>query len=60
MRVVKSKKYRTCKKCQCDIFSGEYYYPQRNKKAVCFFCGKKPVLETFLSKLLGWLSNHGK
>lgn len=34
MKLIKSKKYRKCKK-GCDIWMGDFYYPQRSNKALC-------------------------
>jgi len=40
MKIVQAKTYHVCKKCFSDIYCGDYYYPQRHKKALCFGCGK--------------------
>ena len=38
------------------INSGDYYYPQRRNKKLCFECGRKRKPETFLIKLLKLLA----
>lgn len=54
MKLVQASKYHKCKK-GCDIWPGDYYYPQRRNKKLCLKCGYKPTKKTFIIKLLGWL-----
>jgi hypothetical protein len=55
MRLIKSRKWRHCKRCQGDIIKGSMYWPQRNNKAVCFDCATKPKIESFICKVMEWL-----
>jgi len=51
MRLVTSRKNRTCKKCPELITCGDPYYPQRHKKAICFDCGYELTNKVLIMKL---------
>ena len=51
MNLVKASKSHRCKK-GCDINKGDYYYPQRRGKAICWEHGKPDNL------LLRWAFNQ--
>ena len=56
MRIITARKLHQCKKCHDEIWPNTFCYPLRRKKYLCLPCGKKPKQETFLIKLLKWLS----